>query len=102
VVQLGLPRLLNNPAAMKLNVLNASECWAVWSELLQDPRIHHVVDEPPDLDIVFQRFTGNRAYVPRLWTDAYLAAFALSCDATLVTFDRGFLQYPDLRAFVLS
>ena len=32
---------------------------------------------------------------PRIWTDAYLAAFAIALGAEMVTFDRGFIVYRD-------
>jgi predicted nucleic acid-binding protein len=38
---------------------------------------------------------------PRLWTDAYLAAFALAGGHRLVTFDQGFLRFPGLEVLRL-
>lgn len=39
---------------------------------------------------------------PRLWTDAYLAAYARAGGLTVVTFDRGFRQFPDLSCELLA
>jgi uncharacterized protein len=37
--------------------------------------------------------SGCWAFTPRLWTDAYLAAYAQASGLTLVTFDQGFRQF---------
>jgi predicted nucleic acid-binding protein len=34
--------------------------------------------------------------------DAYLAAFAITSDRKLVTFDRGFLEFPGLDVEILA
>ncbi len=38
----------------------------------------------------------------RSWTDAYLAAFAIGHSYTLVSFDRGFGRWRDLRFQLLA
>jgi predicted nucleic acid-binding protein len=40
-------------------------------------------------------------FAPKLWSDAYLAAFAIAGGYQLVTFDRGFKQYANLTATLL-
>lgn len=70
VAQMGLLRLLNNPAVMQEDVLDTASCWALWRRLLEDERFRFAPDEPPDLDAAFERFTIGRAFSPRLWTDA--------------------------------
>lgn len=50
-------------------------------------------DEPfQTRDIWFRLAAGSRPS-PNLWMDAFLTAFAISLDAELVTFDRGFLKF---------
>jgi toxin-antitoxin system PIN domain toxin len=102
VTQMGLLRLLNNPAVMREDVLDVAACWTVWRRLLQDERFRFAPDEPVSFDIVFERFTSGRTYSPRLWTDAYLAAFAHVGQLTLVTLDRGFRNFPGLACEVLE
>ncbi len=102
VVQLGVLRLLNNPAVMKEDVLDTDACWAIWSQLLSDDRFRFVPTEPPGLDGAFAQFTAGTAYTPRLWTDAYLAAYALASDRVLVTFDNDFGRFPGLRHKILG
>ncbi|MFV1968339.1 MAG: TA system VapC family ribonuclease toxin [Pirellulaceae bacterium] len=102
VAQTGLLRLLNNPAVMKDDALDVDACWTLWHRLLKDERIRFAATEPHGIDTSFERFTRGRDFTPRLWTDSYLAAFALAGGLTLVTFDRGFQSFPDLACVVLQ
>lgn len=102
VALLGLLRLLNNPSAMEEDVLDAAGCWDLWRRMQQDERIRFAPAEPSGLDASFERFTAGQAFSPRLWTDAYLAAFAQAGGLTVVTFDRGFRRFPDLSCELLA
>jgi len=102
VAQMGLLRLLNNPAVMGEDVLDTAGCWALWRRLLEDERFRFVPDEPPGLDAAFERFTTGRTFSPRLWTDAYLAAYAHAAGLTLVTLDHGFRNFPGLACEILE
>lgn len=102
VAQTGLLRLLNNPAVMGEDVLDAGTCWETWRRLLEDERISFTSTEPPSLDAAFERFTSGRVFTPKLWTDAYLSAYAQTSGLTLVTFDRGFRQFDGLTCQVLE
>jgi toxin-antitoxin system PIN domain toxin len=102
VAQMGLLRLLNNPVVMRQEVLDTAGCWSLWHHLLEDERFRFALDEPSGLDLAFENFTKGRAFSPRLWTDAYLAAFAQAGQLTLVTFDHGFRGFPGLACDVLE
>jgi len=102
IAQTGLLRLLNNPAVMKEDVLDADACWTLWHRLLEDDRIRFAADEPSGLDADFEHFTGGQVFTPRLWTDAYLAAFARAAGLTIVTFDHGFRRFSGLACTVLE
>lgn len=102
VAQMGMLRLLNNPAVMQEDVLNVADCWSIWRRLLEDERFRFSSDEPADLDGAFERFTNGRSFSPRLWTDAYLAAYAHAGRLSLVTLDRGFRVFPNLACTVLE
>lgn len=102
VVQMGLLRLLNNPAVMQEDVLDTAGCWTLWHRLLEDERFRFVSDEPSELDAVFEQFTAGRGYSPRLWTDAYLAAYAQTAQFSLVTFDRDFQAFPGLAHQIIQ
>lgn len=101
-VQLGLLRLLNNPAVMKEDALPTGECWALWQRLLEDERLRFEAGEPGGLDALFEESTQGRTFSPRLWSDAYLAAYARAGDYSLVTFDRGFQGFNELACTVLT
>lgn len=102
IAQTGLLRLLNNPAVMREDVLDTDACWGIWHRLLEDDRIRFTPTEPSGLDAVFERFTRGRAFTPRLWTDAYLAAYAQTSCLMLVTFDQGFRQFDSLTCHVIE
>jgi hypothetical protein len=38
----------------------------------------------------------------RLWTDAYLAAFAISTGNRLISFDTDFMRFPNLDLLILK
>jgi predicted nucleic acid-binding protein len=44
---------------------------------------------------------ADREATPNLWSDAYLAAIALSTGLQMVTFDAGFRSFPSLNPLVL-
>ncbi len=101
IAQTGLMRLLNNPAVMREEALDTAACWELWRRLLEDERLRFSPHEPLGLDAAFERFTSGREYSPRLWTDAYLAAYAVTAGMTLVTFDKKFGGFPGLDCLVL-
>ena len=41
-------------------------------------------------------------YSPKLWQDAYLAAFAVAAGLSLVTFDQGFRKFRRLQSIILG
>lgn len=85
--QLGLMRLLTTSAAMNGKPLSMTQAWAAFDRLAGDARVSWVV-EPAALDAAFRRSSGLSESAPKLWTDAYLQAFAATIGATIVTMDR--------------
>jgi toxin-antitoxin system PIN domain toxin len=102
MAQTGLLRLLNNPAVMREDVLETDACWDLWHQLLEDERIRFTPTEPRGLEALFERFTRGRSFTPRLWTNAYLAAYAQAGGLVLVTFDQGLRQFDGLTCHVLG
>jgi toxin-antitoxin system PIN domain toxin len=99
VTALGLLRLLTNPKAMDGKPLGVEEAWRVYRELREASGVP-LAEEPPGLDGALEAFLPGLP--PRLWTDAYLAAFALTGGYRLVSFDRDFRRFPGLRLVLLS
>ena len=87
--QLGLLRLLTSEAVMGDEVLHQPAAWAVYDGWLRDDRVRFV-EEPPNLDRRLRALTRRRQSTPKVWADAYLAAFAETAQMTLVTFDQAF------------
>jgi len=99
VTALGLLRLLTNAKAMDGKPLGVREAWEVYRELRLSSGVP-LLEEPQGLDEVLADLVRG-GLSPRLWTDAYLAAFALAGGHRLVTFDQGFLHFPGLEVLRL-
>jgi hypothetical protein len=87
VTQMGLLRLLSNPAIMGEDAIDRSAAWRVFDQLWADERVLWA-DEPDDLDAVWRAISARDDKSHKLWTDDYLAAFAQTSGATLATLDR--------------
>lgn len=68
------------------------EAWQTYELIRRDGRVSFA-EEPADIETVWKRLSCRNTRSPNLWTDAYLAAFAIAAGYRLVTFDRGFRQY---------
>ena len=101
LTELGFLRLATNPAVFGEEALNLSDAWDCFDRFLEDSRIAFT-QEPLGLEHFFRRYTATSSYSPRIWNDAYLAAFAVTAGAWLVSFDRAFRQYEDLDCLILS
>jgi len=87
--QLALLRLLTNESVMGRDVRTMSSAWEIYDQCVADERIAFLA-EPEGLDPKLRIFSKSRRSSPKLWADAYLAAFASSAGLKLVTFDRTF------------
>ena len=65
-----------------------------------DSRIQYVA-EPEGVEAEWKRFAARRTASPKLWMDAYLAAFAMVGGHQLVTTDEAFAQFVGLDEIVL-
>ncbi len=101
VTQLGLLRLLSNPAVMTESVCMTDEAWQVYDTMMADHRFSYR-DEPGGLQAKLRAFTKDFPFSPKLWQDAYLAAFAVSASLDFLTFDQGFKKFAGLRAEILA
>lgn len=98
--QLGLLRLLCNPAVMGPDVRTTEQAWKLNDQLFSDPRFS-LEPEPANLERELRHLTKGFGYSPKLWQDAYLAAFAMATNLALLTFDQGFHKFRRLRCVVL-
>ena len=101
VTQIGLLRLLSNPAIMGEDAINRSHAWRIYDQLWADERVVWT-DEPAELDAVWRAISARDDKSHKLWTDDYLAAFAQAGDGTLITLDRKApARYPSVRVELL-
>ena len=97
VTQMGLLRLLSNPAIMGEDAVDRSQAWRLFDQLWSDERVLWA-DEPDELDAVWRAISARDDKSHKLWTDDYLAAFAQAGDLTLATLDRKLpTRYPSVR-----
>ena len=102
ITQMGLLRLMTNPAATGRDAMSRRQAWELFERLMADPRISFM-SEPEGLVPLWVTFSKRDDRAHLLWTDDYLAAFAQASIAELVTLDRAFrARYPALRVVCLS
>jgi toxin-antitoxin system PIN domain toxin len=89
ITQIGLLRLLTTRAVMAGDVMTQDAAWVAYDKWMSDGRIS-VLDEPANVEPSFRALCHGSDPHPKIWTDAYLAAFAIASGMQLVTFDWGF------------
>lgn len=99
--QLALLRLLTNANVMLEAVCNLKQSWKIYDSLMGDERFDFYA-EPMELEQHFRRYTASGRVSPKLWQDAYLAAFARATKLRLVSFDGGFQQFEGLHLTLLG
>ena len=98
--QMGLLRLLVNPAVMQSKPLSLKEAWAFYGNFIQDPCIFEV-KEPEGLQAIWAGLCFDFGSSPKIVADAYLAAFAIAGGFKLVTLHKGFKQFEGLDLILL-
>jgi toxin-antitoxin system PIN domain toxin len=96
-------RLLTTTAVFapyRIPPLSNRAAWSVYESLLADERISWI-EEPNGLEASWKRLAGGPKASPKLWMDAYLAAFAVTGRHQLVTTDRAFKQFKGLDMVLL-
>jgi hypothetical protein len=101
VAQMGVLRVLTNPAWLKDEALPAGAVWQAWDHLLTDERFVQV-EEPARLEREWRSATASFPRGRCAETDTYLAAFARAGGYRLLTFDRGFRHLEGTDSVVLE
>ena len=101
VTQMAFLRLLTNPAVMGAQVLTPPAAWAKMLDFIHLPEVE-LVAEPLGIDDMWERYSTAGRLSPNLWTDAYLAAFAVRAGLRLVSFDKGFSRFEGLTPLTLE
>lgn len=92
LTQISVLRLLTTSAAMDGTPLTSAAAWQTYDRLFAEERVAFL-PEPSGLETAFRKFSHSETASPKVWADAYLAAFALSQQGQLVTFDRALTKH---------
>jgi len=82
--------------------LTNQEAWTAYEAVLADDRIVFRADEPPGLEPLWQEYAVRKTVSPKLWMDAYLAAFARAGRYLMVTTDVAFRQFREVDLLLLG
>ncbi|MCX5661851.1 MAG: PIN domain-containing protein [Planctomycetota bacterium] len=96
-------RLLTTDAVMRayqVPPMTNSAAWMVYEGLRSDRR-SGFAKEPNSIEPLWKRFAGRDASSPKMWMDAYLAAFAITGELQFVTTDHAFGQFDGLDVIIL-
>ena len=100
LTQQGFLRLSTNQSVMKDDVVTLAVAWNNYDALRDDDRVFFA-QEPVGLEQRWRRRTQDGSYSHRVWSDAYLVAFAEAVGFTNVSFDQGFQAYGGIKVLVL-
>lgn len=90
VTMLGYTRLLCNSHVMGGDPMTMIEAWQAYESLIARPLISFI-HEPNTIDSTFKSIIALTPNLnSRMWTDAYLAAFAIESATRIVSFDSDF------------
>jgi uncharacterized protein len=95
VVQTSFLRLLTTPALLRqydAAGFTNRDALDVLRAFLARPQVREM-DEPPGTVALWHRLAVRDTASPKVWMDAYLAAFAISGRLEFVTLDRDFQTY---------
>lgn len=95
VTQQAFLRLVTSPVLQRTYgsppITNA-DAWSKYQDLLALPQVLWLDERDGFVDL-WQRLACLASPSPKVWTDAYLAAFAIFHGAALVTLDRDFKNF---------
>ena len=81
--------------------LTNRQAWEAHEAFLEDDRVAWA-EEPNGLETQWLALSTRDTASPKLWMDAYLAAFALTGGYRMVTNDSGYSQFQGLNLLVLG
>jgi len=85
--QLTVLRLLTTEKVMEKDTQSMTQAWGLWDRVWADARMAFL-PEPDGLEKEFRSRSRLTSRSPKVWSDAYLLAFAVVAGLKLVTFDR--------------
>jgi toxin-antitoxin system PIN domain toxin len=100
MTQQGFLRLASTAAVAGEDVVSLRDAWKAYDILFAAPRVEFA-PEPQGIENLWRRYTQSESFSPKVWNDAYLAAFAYIEGFEVVTFDQGFKVYEDVKLTIL-
>ncbi len=100
MTQLSLLRLLTTEQVLGEFTLGNNRALQILHQLESDFRVDFL-EEPAGIRDTWAEFSGSSHRAPKLWMDAYLAAFAVRSKARLVTLDGAFRKFRGLDLLIL-
>lgn len=102
VTQMSLLRLLTNRTVMRDDVLTRVAAWDVMDRLEADGQITFSM-EPEGVEPLWRSLSARDELSHKLWTDDYLAAFALAGRMQFATLDRKIAgRYPAVHVVTIN
>jgi uncharacterized protein len=101
MTQQGFLRLATDPRVLRSDAVTLADAWKMYDAMHRDARIT-CCDEPVGTEILWRGYTQGDTFTPKVWNDAYLAAFARAGVYELITLDQGFTRYTNLKCTILS
>ncbi len=77
MTQQGFLRLATNPRAFGAEAVSLNRAWQLYDALRDDPRVDYA-EESSSIEPLWQGHTQGQSFSPKIWNDAFLAAFAES------------------------
>lgn len=101
VTALAYVRLSTQPKVMDGEPLTVAGAWQTYRAYRDLPEVV-LAGEPQGTESQLEAWATQGLFGARLWTDAYLAAFAVVGAFRLVTFDRDFTRFSGLELLLLK
>jgi len=99
MTQQGFLRLSTNPAVFGKEALSLTAAWKTYDAIMSDPRVFFS-SEPDGMETTWRKYTHLKTWSPKVWNDAYLAAFAKCSGYSIISFDRGFGKYKGIDCVI--
>jgi len=91
-------RIITTPAVQKIygsGVIANDEAWKKWELLMALPQVVWL-NEPAGVETLWREHVRLSSASPKVWMDAYLAAFACGHRIPLATLDKDFARFTGL------
>lgn len=88
-------------AEYESNPYSNLNAWAFYTHLIGDQLVGYA-EEPSGLEAIWKSLTTRATPSPKVWMDAYLAAFAIAGNYSFLTTDGGFRQFTGLNLVLIS